>query len=294
MSWKRALVLSGSVLLAGCEGVPQPRPGSEPFRGEFPAYDYSGWRQVQVQQPVVPHQRFRDFRRRFRGGDVHVKRDQGRIMLEMGGDVLFALNSAELRVEARATIAMIADELERSPYGEIEVNGYTDTSGTDAHNNALSEARANAVADELARDGVDPQRIVGRGLGESNLKVPTPDGVREPANRRVEIVIEPEAGQAPEPQRGPGFGPRRGLGFGPRPGYGPQQGYGPGPGPGPQPGYGQPGYGQPDYGPPPDYDRNYGPPQGYEPPPGYGPEPPPENGYQPQHGPRVLPGPGEP
>ena len=94
-------------------------------------------------------------------------------------------------------------ELARYRLTLVEVNGFTDTSGTSEHNQRLSEDRAYAVADELARDGVDRRRIQAQGYGESRLAVPTPDGVREPRNRRVEIVLEAprRSGRLPTPQR---------------------------------------------------------------------------------------------
>ena len=71
----------------------------------------------------------------------------------------------------------------------IEVNGYTDTSGTPRYNQGLSLRRARTVAAELVRDGVPQSAINVQGLGETNPLVPTADGVREPQNRRVEIII---------------------------------------------------------------------------------------------------------
>jgi outer membrane protein OmpA-like peptidoglycan-associated protein len=72
----------------------------------------------------------------------------------------------------------------------IEVNGYTDRSGSDQYNQGLSVRRANAVAAELLRRGVPRNEIATRGFGESNPLVPTADGVREPQNRRVEIILK--------------------------------------------------------------------------------------------------------
>ncbi|MGC8469838.1 MAG: OmpA family protein, partial [Acetobacteraceae bacterium] len=68
-------------------------------------------------------------------------------------------------------------------------NGYTDTSGTPAYNMGLSLRRANNVAAELVRDGVPKSEIVIKGFGETHLLVPTGPGVREPQNRRVEIIL---------------------------------------------------------------------------------------------------------
>jgi OOP family OmpA-OmpF porin len=74
-------------------------------------------------------------------------------------------------------------------YTRLEVNGYTDTSGTPRYNKGLSERRARTVAAELVRDGVPQNAINVQGLGDTNLLVPTGPGVREPQNRRVEIII---------------------------------------------------------------------------------------------------------
>ena len=71
----------------------------------------------------------------------------------------------------------------------IEVNGFTDRSGPADYNVQLSIRRANAVAAELVRRGVPRNEIVTRGFGEANPLVPTADGVREPQNRRVEIIL---------------------------------------------------------------------------------------------------------
>jgi OmpA-OmpF porin, OOP family len=69
------------------------------------------------------------------------------------------------------------------------VRGYTDTSGTPRYNQGLSVRRAQAVAGELVRDGVPASVITIRRFGETHLLVPTSPGVREPQNRRVEIII---------------------------------------------------------------------------------------------------------
>ena len=75
-------------------------------------------------------------------------------------------------------------------YTRIAVNGYTDTSGTPGYNQKLSIRRADAVAGELVRDGVPRNVISIQGFGETHLLVPTGANVREPQNRRVEIVIQ--------------------------------------------------------------------------------------------------------
>jgi opacity protein-like surface antigen len=103
--------------------------------------------------------------------------------------VFFDWNSAELTARARQIIAEAAQARTRQQVTRIEVNGHTDTSGSAAYNQGLSERRAAAVAAELVRLGVPRNEIVTRGFGESQLLVPTPDNTREPQNRRVEIIL---------------------------------------------------------------------------------------------------------
>ena len=72
----------------------------------------------------------------------------------------------------------------------VMLAGHTDTSGPEAYNMALSLRRANAVKNALVREGVPAAAIAVIGRGEQGLLVKTADGVREPQNRRVEIVVE--------------------------------------------------------------------------------------------------------
>ncbi len=103
--------------------------------------------------------------------------------------VFFDWNRAELTDRARQIIAEAARARTSQAVTRIEVNGYTDTSGSAQYNQALSVRRANAVAAELVRLGVPRNEIVAQGFGETNLLVATPDSTREPQNRRVEIIL---------------------------------------------------------------------------------------------------------
>jgi len=71
----------------------------------------------------------------------------------------------------------------------IQVTGYADRSGSPGYNQRLSERRANNVANAMVRLGVPRQAMVVGGRGENDNRVPTADGLREPQNRRVEIVF---------------------------------------------------------------------------------------------------------
>jgi outer membrane protein OmpA-like peptidoglycan-associated protein len=132
----------------------------------------------------------RDLRERLQDR-IGVQRQGLKLTLVMLGDVLFELNSAELLPQARSLISSVAAELAHSRFAVINVNGFSDTSGTPEYNQQLSEDRAKAVAEELARNGVGPERIHAQGFGDNSLAVATPRGVREARNRRVEIVLNP-------------------------------------------------------------------------------------------------------
>jgi outer membrane protein OmpA-like peptidoglycan-associated protein len=103
--------------------------------------------------------------------------------------VFFDWDKATLTDRARQIIHEAADNSTRVQYTRIEVNGYTDTSGTPQYNMGLSIRRANAVKAELIKDGVPANAITAQGFGDTHLLVPTGPGVREPQNRRVEIII---------------------------------------------------------------------------------------------------------
>ena len=103
--------------------------------------------------------------------------------------VFFDFDRADLTDRARQIIAEAATNAQRVGTTRIEVSGHADRSGTPQYNQRLSERRAQAVAAELERRGVARSAMVIQAFGESRPLVPTADGVREPQNRRVEIVL---------------------------------------------------------------------------------------------------------
>jgi OOP family OmpA-OmpF porin len=105
--------------------------------------------------------------------------------------VNFANGSAELTPEAMRTL----DELGRALASKdlaayrFRIEGHTDTVGSPSYNHALSERRAAAVVDYVAKKfGVDPTRLQAVGMGEDGLLVATPPQTAEPRNRRVQVV----------------------------------------------------------------------------------------------------------
>ena len=104
--------------------------------------------------------------------------------------VFFDWDRSNLSAQALATIQQAANVYKTKGNARITATGHTDTSGPEGYNMALSLRRANAVKDALVRDGVPATAISVIGMGKKGLLVPTADGVREPQNRRVEIVIQ--------------------------------------------------------------------------------------------------------
>lgn len=106
--------------------------------------------------------------------------------------VFFGWDESSLNVEGKGVVNKVVaylKKLETAGY-EIVVNGHTDRSGDESYNLTLSNARADMVKSSLVKSGVAAEKITTYGFGESDPRVKTPDGVRERANRRVEIFIE--------------------------------------------------------------------------------------------------------
>ena len=103
--------------------------------------------------------------------------------------VFFDWNSTAITPEAATIINEAASAAKQLAVTRIDLTGHADRSGTDAYNQALSEKRGAAVKNALVQLGVPAAQIAVVGKGESSPLVPTADGVREPQNRRVEIVL---------------------------------------------------------------------------------------------------------
>ena len=104
--------------------------------------------------------------------------------------VFFDWDKSDLTARARQIIAEAAQNAGRVSLTRIEVAGHADRSGTPAYNLKLSQRRANAVAAELVRLGIPQAEISTMAYGDTHPLVPTAAGVREPQNRRVEIVLK--------------------------------------------------------------------------------------------------------
>ena len=127
------------------------------------------------------------------GVDVEEVGDGDAILVRLPDGVTFASGSADINPGFYDTLNTVADSLIKYPNSLVDVYGFTDTTGSTALNQRLSEQRAQAVANYLAARGVARSRLETRGFGEQydSLRVKTGDNVNEPLNRRVEIKIIP-------------------------------------------------------------------------------------------------------
>ena len=106
-------------------------------------------------------------------------------------DVTFATGSTAISPSFQTALNQVASSLTQYPNSLIDVYGHTDTVGSTASNQTLSEERARAVANYLINRGVASSRIRWQGFGETQLRIATGDNVNEPQNRRVEIKVVP-------------------------------------------------------------------------------------------------------
>ncbi|HEX3952937.1 MAG TPA: OmpA family protein [Stellaceae bacterium] len=103
-------------------------------------------------------------------------------------NVYFGWNRSWVGPQGMAIIGQAANVYKMGGIVTVQVTGYTDTSGSAMYNQRLSERRAQHVAHILARMGVPWNSMAIAGRGENDLAVPTPDGIREPRNRRVTVA----------------------------------------------------------------------------------------------------------
>jgi outer membrane protein OmpA-like peptidoglycan-associated protein len=104
--------------------------------------------------------------------------------------VFFAFDSSELTPVAATVVDEVVDAWRQGRPARVMLAGHADRAGPESYNLRLSERRARAVAAALTAGGVPADALDVQWFGESNPRVPTPDGQREPQNRRVEITFE--------------------------------------------------------------------------------------------------------
>ncbi|MCW2392915.1 outer membrane protein OmpA-like peptidoglycan-associated protein [Sphingobium sp. B1D7B] len=133
----------------------------------------------------------RKLRQQTAGTGVDVVRQGDELLLRMPSGITFATDQATVQPQAQSTLDQVASTLAEYPKTMIDVLGHTDSDGSEAYNQALSERRAQAVANYLGRRGVDPVRMATMGYGETRPVASNETADGKAQNRRVEIKIVP-------------------------------------------------------------------------------------------------------
>ena len=125
------------------------------------------------------------------GVDVTPTGDGRAILVNLPDGVTFDVGSATLKPQFRDTLDKIAASMTQYPDSLIDVYGHTDSTGSDAYNQTLSESRARTVADYLSMRGVSAARVRSQGFGETMPVADNATDAGRAKNRRVEIKIVP-------------------------------------------------------------------------------------------------------
>lgn len=122
-------------------------------------------------------------------GDAEVRREGEGIVVEFKEKVLFGFDKSDLTTTSEQSLSKLDNVLNKYPETDIQIIGHTDDKGSTGYNQRLSERRAAAVANYLKENGVVASRIITKGMGETDPKVPNDSDANRAENRRVEFVI---------------------------------------------------------------------------------------------------------
>ena len=120
--------------------------------------------------------------------DLQAKQTDRGLVLTLG-DVLFTTGTANLNTGADTQLTKLAGFLNNHPERTAQIEGYTDSVGTEAYNQGLSQRRADAVKSYLVHQGIDTQRLTSTGNGESSPVGDNATATGRQQNRRVEVII---------------------------------------------------------------------------------------------------------
>jgi len=134
-----------------------------------------------------------DLRESIGNDDVQIQNTGDRLIVTLPQDILFAVNSTDVRPDLRRDLQAVAGNLQAYPDSVVQIVGHTDSDGSADFNANLSEGRANAVADVLLDSGIPFARIQTFGRGEAQPVASNLTSEGKAQNRRVEIVILPTA-----------------------------------------------------------------------------------------------------
>jgi outer membrane protein OmpA-like peptidoglycan-associated protein len=126
--------------------------------------------------------------------DLSAKKTERGIVITLG-DVLFGTDQARLTAQGMQTAQKLADILQQNPQRTVLIEGFTDSTGTAAHNQELSERRATSVRNTLEGMGIAHDRIAIHGYGQDYPVAANDNSTDRQLNRRVEIVLSDENGK---------------------------------------------------------------------------------------------------
>jgi outer membrane protein OmpA-like peptidoglycan-associated protein len=121
------------------------------------------------------------------------KTDRGMVMTM--GDVLFDTDQAQLKSGGEVSVSKLANFMTTYPDRVVLIEGFTDSTGSDAHNQDLSMRRAEAVRNSLLRQGIASRRLSTLGHGEANPIATNDTASGRQMNRRVEVLLSDESGK---------------------------------------------------------------------------------------------------
>jgi outer membrane protein OmpA-like peptidoglycan-associated protein len=136
-------------------------------------------------------QQEKKLRQQTAGTGVNVVREGDNLVLDMPSELTFAVGSANIEPNFRATLDKVASTLGQYEKTYVDVMGHTDSTGSDDFNQSLSERRASSVAGYLGSRGVQQARLATKGYGESQPVASNTTEEGRAANRRVEIRLVP-------------------------------------------------------------------------------------------------------
>jgi outer membrane protein OmpA-like peptidoglycan-associated protein len=208
-----AVAFGGSLFaIAGCGGGPPPMapmgPPMAPPQAQVPPYVYgdviggsaarvkkavaAGAKRLAPQQvPAYVNAQEMEFRRQTAGTGVDVLRSGNVLLVRLPASVAFQVGRADIGPQGQSLVGEIAWTLKTHKQSLVDVLGHTDSTGSAASNEALSQRRAQAVAAYLSAHGVSPARVAIKGYGASQ---PIADNGTESGralNRRVEVKVVP-------------------------------------------------------------------------------------------------------
>lgn len=132
-----------------------------------------------------------ELRRQLEGTGVRVVRNGDEIELVMPGNITFDLNESSIKSSFSGTLESVALVLREYDKTIIQIEGHTDSSGSDSYNQLLSERRASSVRDFLMNQGIEPKRTRAVGYGERYPVASNDTASGREQNRRVELTLVP-------------------------------------------------------------------------------------------------------